>query len=279
MQIWAHTLVQNEGRWLWFAVTSVIDHIDRMLLWDYGSSDDTPEIIKALKEKYGDKIMSSREAGLTAEEFPLARQKMLDATKGEWILMLDGDEIWWEESISKVVAEIRGNGETLESIVVPTKNAVGDIFHFQGEDAGKYRIGDRKGNINMRAINKSIPGLHSSGIHGQWGWADSEGKMIQERNLKKIRFIDAPYIHTSFLHRSSRISGDIEVTKRKKKIKYEFGMNVSKDYYFPESFFKPAPQVVPSPWTVMGSGFRAKAILQTPLRKLKRKIISGGVGY
>jgi glycosyltransferase involved in cell wall biosynthesis len=278
MQIWAHTLVQNEGRWLWFSVTSVIDHIDRMLLWDYGSSDNTREIIKALKAKYGDKIISSREPGLTAEEFPLARQKMLDATKADWVLMLDGDEMWWKDSIIKVVSEIRQN-PNLESIVVPTYNLVGDIFHYQEEEAGRYHFLEKTGHFNLRAINTKIPGLRSEGIHGLWGWVDNEGKMIQDRSVDKLRFVDAPYLHASFLKRSSSNSGDYQVAKRAKKLKYEFGLEFPPDFYYPESLFSERPAYIESPWSKMNFNYRVRAIVETPLRKLNRKFLKNKVGY
>lgn len=50
--ITVHTLVKNEERYLWFAVTSVIDYVDKMLLWDTGSTDRTIQLIKELKKRY-----------------------------------------------------------------------------------------------------------------------------------------------------------------------------------------------------------------------------------
>ena len=52
MTIYAHTLVKNEARWLWFSVTSVINYIDKLLLWDTGSTDGTLEVVEELKKKY-----------------------------------------------------------------------------------------------------------------------------------------------------------------------------------------------------------------------------------
>ncbi|KKR53922.1 MAG: Glycosyl transferase family 2 [Candidatus Woesebacteria bacterium GW2011_GWD2_40_19] len=56
MQVWAHTLVKNEEKWLWYSVTSVIDHVDKLLLWDTGSTDKSIEIEKELEKKYPGKI-------------------------------------------------------------------------------------------------------------------------------------------------------------------------------------------------------------------------------
>src|SRR5258708_7634968 len=108
--------------------------------------------------------------------------------------MLDGDEIWWNDSVSSVTSTIKKSFD-LESIIVPTVNLVGDIFHYQDESAGKYHLAGKVGHYNLRAINRNIPGLHSQGIHGVWGWADSENKMIKDRDPSKIKFIDMPYLH------------------------------------------------------------------------------------
>ena len=47
--IWVHTLVKNEEKYLWYAVMSVADFVDKVLLWDTGSSDKTVEIIKQIQ--------------------------------------------------------------------------------------------------------------------------------------------------------------------------------------------------------------------------------------
>lgn len=46
----AHTIIKNESRWLWYSATSVIDYVDKILLWDTGSTDGSLEIEKELKK-------------------------------------------------------------------------------------------------------------------------------------------------------------------------------------------------------------------------------------
>lgn len=278
MQIWAHTLVQNEGRWLWYAVTSVIDHVDKVLIWDTASSDDTLKIIDSLLKKYPLKINFKQYGPVNTNNFYKARQDMLNVTKADWIIVLDGDEIWWENSIKKIVFEIKNN-KKIESIVVPTVNMVGDMYHYLDTSAGRYNLLGRIGHFNMRAIKTNIPGLASYGIHGKWGWVDNTGKMIQYRNKNNIIFIDAPYVHTTFLPRSSNEYGDSSVVKRQKKLKYEVGHKTLLDYYYPEAFFKDKPEFLLSPWGVPGIAYWALAVLQTPLKKIKRRISSNSVGY
>lgn len=279
--IWAHTLVKNEARWLWYSVNSVIDHVDKILLWDSGSMDGSIEIEKEMERKYPDKIILKERKIDSKEDFTAVRQEMLDLTDSDWFLMLDGDEIWWQESIKKVLQVITSNtsitGQKIESIVVPTVNAVGDIFHYQEKSAGKYKFGDRVGHYNLRAIKRNIPGLHSQGVHGVWGWADEKNKQIQDR--KTFEFVDAPYLHATNLERAGIKGKDREVIKRIGKFKYEIGESFALDYYYPEVFFKDRPDFIASPWKPMSAGFKFRAFFETLIRKLKRRLFPGGVGY
>lgn len=278
MAICAHTLVKNEEKWLWYSVISAIDYVDKVLLWDTGSTDESVQIEKELLKKYPDKIILKSRPQKTAEEFTDVRQEMLEATKADWILMLDADEIWYRDSIKKVVDLIKNKGNSLESIVVPTINLVGDIFHKQEEIAGRYKLAGRVGHLNLRALNVKIPGLHSQGKHGVWGWADNDNKMIQEREEDKIKFVDAPYIHTTFLQRGGK-GNDGVVVKRKKKLKYEIGESFPLDFYYPECLFEDKPVFVENPWKKMTNAFKFRALFETPLRMLKRRIWWGRAGY
>lgn len=278
MDIWAQTLVKNEARWLWFSVSSVIDYVDRLLLWDTGSIDGSLEIEKELARKFPGKIVLKEVKLETAEDFTKRRQEMLHETKSAWFIVLDGDEIWYEDSIKEVIKAISEGGEHIESIVVPTINLVGDIFHYQPESAGKYKIAGKVGHFNLRAVNRNIPGLQALGPHGSMGWADGEGRMIQDRNSDKVKFINAPYLHTTNLKRAGG-GKDTEVIKRKKKLKYEFGTSFSKDFYYPEVFFQTRPDFIESPWQAADLPFKFRAFFETPLRKIKRRIWQGKPGY
>lgn len=152
------------------------------------------------------------------------------------------------------------------------------FFHYQSESEGGYKIAGRVGHYNLRAVNRKIPGLQALGPHGQMGWADGDGKMIQDRNSEKIIFIDAPYLHATNLERAG-MGKDTEVIKRKKKLKYEFGINFPLDYFYPESLFAERPAFVESPWKVMTGPFKLRASIETPARKIKRKIMPAKIGY
>lgn len=277
----AHCLVKNEARFVWFSVMSVIRHVDKVLLWDTGSTDGTQDIIhEILKAREVKNKVDFKEIGeVNPETFTKVRQSMLNETKTDWFIVVDGDEIWWEESIVKVVAEINKGGDKIESIVVPTYNLVGDIFHYQEELAGGYNLAGRRGHLALRGVNRKIPGLKSDRPHGTWGWTDNTGRMIQDRGPNKILFVEAPYLHATHLPRAKSRIQEFDVPKRAKKLKYEFGLPFSRDFYYPEVFFRPRPSIVPSPWEKMSLDYKLKAFLQTPLRKIKRGFLPKKVGY
>lgn len=276
--IWGQTIVKNEERFLWFAVSSVIDHLDKILIWDTGSKDKTLEIIKLLDERYPNKIEFKEYGYVDAYEFTKARQEMLDKTKSDWFVIVDGDEVWWRDSIKKVVEVIQKKGDSLDSIVTPHYNIVGDIYHYQEGIGANYKIDNKKGHINIRAVNRKIPGLHFDKPHGQQGLYDENDVLIQNRNGIRI-FVDAPYLHFTHLIRSSIKDLDEKVPKREMKFSYEIGRSFPKKLKYPEVFYNDKPNMVPSPWKRMSKKYFLISLLTTPLKKIKRTIIKRQTGY
>ena len=278
--IWVNTLVKNEERYLWYSVTSVIKHVDKILLWDTGSTDKTLEIIKLLQKENPEKIDFKEAGDVDINQFTMVRQEMLDATKSDWIIILDGDEIWWDKSIAQLVDNIQREGDKLETIVSPYYNIIGDIYHYQEEVAGGYVIDKKSGHINIRALNRKIPGLHLEKPHGQQGFYDNDGVLIQNRNRKFRKFLNYPYFHFTNMTRSSTKLNDSNVPKRWLKYKYELGIPFPQDFKYPEAFYLPRPEIVPSPWERMSNSYRIRAIAETALKKAKRRILPfKKVGY
>jgi glycosyltransferase involved in cell wall biosynthesis len=281
MKIWGHTLFKNEERWLWYSVTSVIDHLDKLLLWDTGSTDNSPKIAENLAKKYPDKIKLKQYPTTDSSIFPEAelRQAMLNETEADWFVMVDADEIWPCKSMASMAEEIAQRGNIIESIVVPTVNLVGDIFHYQPQSAGRYKFGERIGHYALRAVSTRIPGLQCKNPHGTTGWFDNNIRMIQDRGSGRVAFVDAPYLHTTFLPRSNNRSNDLKVPKRASKLKFEIGQNLPRDYFFPEVMFVPRPEYILSPWQTVDLSFKFRAYIETPLRWVNRKLTHNHVGY
>jgi glycosyltransferase involved in cell wall biosynthesis len=273
MKIWAHTLVKNEERFVWYSVSSIVNYVDKILLWDTGSTDNTVSILKELKKKYPEKIELNLLGSVTSDEFTKVREDMLKITKSDWFIVSDADEIWWSDSIRNLTKTILDKGTNIESIYTPAVLLVGDMFHFQEERAGKYNIGGKRGHFGLKAVNRNIPGLSSLKPHGQWGWVDGDNRMIQERDPDKLLFVDAPFMHASFLQRSKNRILDSKVPKRDKKYKIELGSEFPLDYFYPEVFFEPRPNFVNSIWNTIDFKYRVKASVLTPLKKIKRRLI------
>lgn len=271
MKIAAHCLFKNEERYLWFSVASVIDYIDKMMLWDTGSTDGSYEIAKLLKSKYPNKIELKQCGEITVNEFPKIRQKMLQSTKADWIIIVDGDEVWWEESISHLTGTILQNSG-LETIVNTNINPVGDIYNVLSKSHGRYNIDSKHGFLNIRAISLKIPKLHAKGIHGVQGYYDKENKLIQLRSKNNRLHLGLGYMHMTNLKRSASLLSEKKVPKRIKKFKYSVGSPLPLDFYFPEVFFKPRPKIVPSPWKVRSNIYFFVALFQKPFKILKNRL-------
>ncbi|MBI3485825.1 glycosyltransferase [Candidatus Daviesbacteria bacterium] len=270
--IWGNTVVKNEGRYIWFAIKSVIDHLDKILIYDTGSIDDTVKIIDLLKKDHPNKIIFKKMGEVNAEGLTRLRQKMLDETTSDWLILVDGDEVWWRNSIKKTVNRIQTKGDILYALVNPVINLVGDIYHYRTEETGRYKILGKKGHFNIRAINRKIKGLHIKNEYPLEGFFTEEKKLIQDYGQEKLEFINGPLLHFSHLIRSNLKEGDKDSVKRSIKIKYEIGVKFPSDFEYPEVFYQPYPSFINSPWQHMSMGFRLRALAETPLKKIKREI-------
>lgn len=271
--IYAHCVVRNEENFIWFSLMSVIKFVDKIIVFDLGSTDKTVEIIKTIKS---DKIILHEMTANTDMIFHAKmRQRMIDENKSDWILVLDGDEVWLDESINKVVTTI-SQSSNIECIVVPTLMLVGDVYHYQEELAGDYYIAGQKGHFNLRAINYHIPGLHieihpnSQGFLRE-GYFDINNRLVYERSKEGIFLLNYPYLHASHLRRSHE---DSKVVERSMRYKYEIGKKFGGDFTYPSVFYLSYPKQVPSPWRKPSLGYKVRSLIETPLKKIKRRVLS-----
>lgn len=266
--IWGNTIVKNEDKYIWFSINSVVKYLDKILVWDTGSTDNTVEIIKLIQKKYPDKIIFKQVGEVDSKGLTQLRQEMLIETKSDWLLLVDGDEVWFKEGIKEVLEIIQKSN--LEAVVTPVINLIGDIYHYQEEAAGQYEILGKKGHFNVRAINRRIPGLHIKNDYPLEGFYDGEEVLIQSKGKDKLEFQQIPLLHFTYLSRSS--SKESAVLLRTGKNKSELGEKFPKGFNYPEVFFEEYPRVVMSPWVNMPVSYKVRAFFETPLRKLKRRI-------
>ncbi len=273
MTISTHTIVCNEERYIWYSLMSVAKYVDKLLVWDTGSTDSTVEIIGEIKKKLGGKLEFRELGKVGPSELTQLRQKMLDETKIDWFVILDGDEVWWDASIKKLVKVINRDGNRLTSIVSPHYNLIGDIYHYQEDNLSQYVIDGRRGFVNIRAVNAKISGLHVVNPYPKEVYVDGDGVFLQEMPKKGRKLVDAKYMHFTHLLRSGSLSKNDEATLRGKKFKYETGRQFPLDFYYPEVFFRERPDIVPFVWETNTVKFYLRANIETTLRKLKREFV------
>lgn len=258
MKVVAHCLIKNEDRFIWYAIMSVIDYVDNIIVWDTGSRDLTRQIVSQIKS---DKIFYKK-ADSKASITDLRNEMIKNSPAADWFMILDGDEIWWKDNLLKTL-EIAKKKE-VKVIVSPTIMLIGDMYHCQPLIAGKYKIHRKVGHYNIRFVRSSINNLHVEGSYPDEAYMDQNRLKVQEFPEGELQFSKYPYLHVSHLKRSSL---------DRKKFKHEIGENLAKDFYYPESFFYNRPSLVSNVWQGRDFKYRLNALWQSPLKSLKRKLI------
>lgn len=253
----AHVIVRNEEQWVWYAITSVIPYIKKLLIFDTGSIDQTVSIMKSIKDE---KILFEEKGRVMPEQLVALRNEQIARTDTSWFMLLDGDEVWPEVTIEELVKTAKSVRSNIVGIVVPAVVPVGDLFHFQPEKAGKYRLLGKVGQLNLRGYNKKS-GWRWQGIYPMEAYVDKRGVPIQH-NEQNLVMLQNPYWHLTHLPRSPKDTHG--------KRKFEIGVKRKLD--LPEVFFRTRPRIVPTPWVSFTARERLQAQIVTPLLKIKRLI-------
>src|SRR5436190_22371274 len=87
-------IVKNESKHLANCLESVDGVVDEIIIVDTGSTDNTIEIA----EKYGAKVFHYK----WHDDFGAARNEALKYASGDWVLVLDADEVLSDESKDKI---------------------------------------------------------------------------------------------------------------------------------------------------------------------------------
>jgi glycosyltransferase involved in cell wall biosynthesis len=273
-RVWVNMMVKNEERWIWYALMAVLPLIDKALVWDTGSTDKTVEIIKTIKDK---KIDFYQAGSVNKKTFSQLRQKMLQQTKSDWVLNVAGDEIWPNKPLKKLIKEINKAPESIQTFCVRPINFVGDIRFVHPETfIGQTPLAPKgiTGFFSSRVFRRNISGLHISGQYGQEGFYDGQGITIRERQ-KHVKYLeDIYYWHMTYLPRSSSRNKDKQVMMRGKKRKFEIGLKRPDWIKVPEVFYKTRPDFVPDPFYKMNSWEYTKALIQTPLKRVRRWMVA-----
>lgn len=84
-------IVRNEAHFLGRCLDAVRDHVDEIIVVDTGSTDQT----RAIAARYTERIYDFE----WVDDFSLARNYSLEQASGDWILVLDADELMEEKDL------------------------------------------------------------------------------------------------------------------------------------------------------------------------------------
>ncbi len=193
----AHCIVKNEENFVGYAIKSVIDYVDKIIVFDTGSTDGTIEIIKGLARQYPDKIIFEAKGECDKKRHTELRQEMINRTSEEWFMILDGDEVWTDDGMKEALNAIESNS-SIECIIAPFYLCVGDVYHYSWR--GKFEILGRKIHATPRWFKlKSLP--YWSGEYGRDSVYKSNGGLFF--NISNSYFLKHRFWHLTHLERSS----------------------------------------------------------------------------
>ena len=237
----AHCLVRNEENFIWYAIKSVIDYVDRVIVFDTGSSDKTVQIIQQLVAEHPhDKIFFEEKGLCDKKRHTELRQEMIERTTTDWFMILDGDEVWTEQGMVEVYKAIEeGNADC---IIAPFYLCVGDVYHYSKR--GYYEVLGKRGHFYPRFFRR-IQSMYWKGDYGEGDYVFApNGKLFYE--TKKTIFLQSKYWHASALIRSSE-DDEIKLGRHKAVMSYSLrwiGMGFRIDDVFPSVFQQRKSQAV-----------------------------------
>lgn len=194
--ITGQTVVKNEEIWIKPALEAVLPFVDVLLVWDTGSTDSTVAKIKSLNSP---KIEFNQCGSVDREGLVKLRNEQIKATKTEWFLLVDGDEVWPKANLIQLIKAMKQAKPETIALVNRTRNCVGDLNHYLPESKGHYKIGPWSGHLNIRAI-RNLPGLTVAGSYPNEAYMYL-GKKLQDQP-EKLEFVDTWYYHTTHLKRT-----------------------------------------------------------------------------
>lgn len=219
-----HTIVCNESRFVKAALLAVLssNEVDRVLVWDTGSTDQTVTEILSINDK---RIIFQQKGRVNRKDLVELRNKQIALTRTPWILLVDGDEIWPRGNLDKLILAMKKCNNQTIALVNKTRNVVGDIYHYLPESEGHYQIGPWKGHLNIRAI-RNLSGLTVKGEYPN-EWYELNGKKLQDQP-ERLKFVDTWYLHATHLKRSDSWRSELLTIDRWKKHKWFYKLRGKK---------------------------------------------------
>ncbi len=258
MNLTVHMVVCNEERWVWYALAAVKDWAEEILVYDTGSTDRTVEVIKAVEN---DRIRFEEKGRVSAKGLVTLRQEQIHRTRTPWILLIDGDEVWDNRQLGKLIEALKQAPNTIWGGVVETRNCVGDVYHVMPERFGRYRIGNRTGHLNLRVL-RNDEDLQVRGVYPDEAYYREENRL--QNMPEHLLMLPVFYWHMTHMQRSNNAP---RILGRRKRV-LDLGERLPDETNYPDVFSLPAPDFVQSPWQPRSFVYTAAACVATPLRRL-----------
>ncbi|TXH07226.1 MAG: glycosyltransferase [Candidatus Moraniibacteriota bacterium] len=263
--ITVHMMVKNEDQWVRYSLLSILPYVDRILVTDTGSSDHTLDAIKSLASP---KIKLTLTTVSSPGDVTRIRETQIKDTTTDWFWVVDGDEIYPDDTAKEVVKAI--NSGLYEGVTVRRYDLLGDIYHRQKESVGAYNMWGETGHLVLRALNQNkLKGLHMRGDYPNEGYYDAAGSAIISHD-PRLHYVTSNYLyHAMYLKRSS-LGGNLPMFNRSK-FKIELGIPVPTNP--PIVFNEPPLSWEGNPKKPRSTTYFAFASLITPIKNLKRKFL------
>lgn len=256
VDITAHMIIQNEEKWVWYVIQSVLPFVKQILIYDTGSQDNSNSIIRTIKDK---KVVFEQKGNVTPNQLVELRNEQIRNTKTKWFLLIDGDEVWPKNAIIELV-KISQQKNAPYAVVSPVRMCIGDIYHVQDSKAGKYHILGKTGHYNIRLYQR-IQGYSWHGTYPLEFYSNAKHIPIQNQQEQLI-FAKNQYWHMSYLPRST-------VDTHRRRV-FEFGR---RDHAkMPDVFTMERPAIVPAPDVSYSMLESIYAGIRTPLVWVKRQL-------
>jgi glycosyltransferase involved in cell wall biosynthesis len=257
-----HTIVKNEEKFIWYALESVVDHVEKMLIVDTGSTDKTVQLIKEFIKTHSDKkiIFTSTQIS-SPREINKLRALQIKQTKTPWFLLLDGDEIWPKTQLLKLLNRTQTANSTTLAVVNRTHNCIGDIWHYLPEKFGSYNLAGRSGHLNIRLMR-----TRNYTLKGQY---PLEGYYYQNKLINNtpgnLEYSETWYLHLTHLSRTSKP----DKTFGRRQAIYSLGLTHSRNE-LPEVIFAPVPKFAQKVTRKRSLAYTTKAVAYDLLRLAKK---------
>lgn len=262
-----HMVVKNEDQFLWYSISSILPYVDKMIIYDTGSTDKTVSIIKLFKSP---KIFFEEKGKVDSLSLVKLRQEQIDKSKEDWIWIVDGDEIYPQKTVESIL-EIINSKNNYKGIIVHRYDLIGDVYHAQEEKVGAYNQFGKVGHYVLRLINKASLGeIKVLGNYPNEYYANKADNPIKNCGKEHFTFVEESIFHAMYLKRSS-LGGNLLTTLNRGKFKIELGREIPKKD-IPKIFFVQKPKSIPDVTQERSLTYFLLALFFTPIKNLKRRI-------